>query len=120
MKERKDITLDTSVMDLMTTMCEGNIGALNVIMELVKQDPDKGVFWLLHLDDMNIRGSQIWIGFKYYCGQDMNRFIECIKTRDEGMIAKINEMNEGQGDRWKAVRHGASERQTARPTFQGV
>jgi hypothetical protein len=94
-----------------TTMCEGNPGALTVIIELMKKED--GVLLLCHLDDMNIRGSQIWIGFKYYCGQDLTRFIECIKTRDPGMIDKINEMNEGQGDQWKAV-HSCHNR---RPKF---
>ena len=116
MKERKDITLDTSVMDLIAIMAEGNIGALTAMMGLLKKDPT-GVLLLLHLDDMNIRGSQVWIGYKYYCGQDMDRFIECIMSRNEGMIAKINEMNDGQGDQWKAVTHGASEKNKARPTF---
>jgi len=109
--ERKEVTLEMSVMDVMTVMCEGNPGALTVIIEMMK-NPD-GLIYLLHLDDMNIRGSQIWIGFKYYCGQDLKRFIECIVARDQGMIDKINEMNEGQGDKWKAVRT----KQAVRPTF---
>lgn len=99
--ERKEITLEMSIMDLMTLMCEGNPGALTVIIEIMKRED--GFLYLCHLDDMNVRGSQIWIGFKYHCGQDVNRFIECIKHRDEDMIAKINEMNQGQGDCWKAV-----------------
>lgn len=82
------MTFETTVKDMVLMMCEGNPGALSVIMEILKDEA--GVLWLCHLDDMNIRGSQVWIGFKYYCGQDMKRFVECIKTRDEGMIAKIN------------------------------
>lgn len=100
--ERKEITLNTSTMDVVVMMAEGNPGALNVIIELLKRGPD-GIVYLLHLDDMNIRGSQIWIGFKYYCGQSVNKLIECIVNRDQGMIDKINELNQSQGDCWKAT-----------------
>lgn len=101
MTERKDFTLSSSVMDIMTAMAEGNIGALNVIISLVKNKQD-GLIYLLDLDEMNIRGTQIWIGFKYFCGQNLEKFVECIVSRDQGMIDKINEMNQSQGEVWMA------------------
>ncbi len=99
--ERKDFTIAMSPMDIMTAMSEGNIGALNVIINLVKNHKD-GLLYLLDLDEMNIRGSQLWIAFKYYCGQSLEKFVECIVNRDPAMIDKVNEMNESQGDFWKA------------------
>lgn len=77
------------------------------------REPDLGVILLCHLDDMNIRGSQIWIGYKYHCGQDLDRFMGCVTSRNEDMIAKINEMNQGQGEEWKATQL----KQTPRPKF---
>lgn len=100
--ERKEITLNTSTMDVAVIMAEGNPGALNVIIELLKRGPD-GIIYLLHLDDMNIRGSQIWIAFKYYCRHSVAELIECIVNRDEKMIDKVNELNQAQGDCWKAT-----------------
>ena len=63
MKERKDITLDTSVMDLIAIMAEGNIGALTAMMGLLKKDPTgwvpilriggsccAGVIWMFQLN----------------------------------------------------------------------
>lgn len=99
--ERKEFTLNSTIMEIMTTMGEGNPGALNVIIELIKNFKD-GLLYLLDLDDMNIRGTQIWIGYKYYCGQDIKKFVEFTVSRDQGMIDKINEMNQTQGDPWKA------------------
>ena len=102
MNERKEISLNNSIMDIMVLMAEGNPGGLNVIASLVKDNPD-GIVYLLHLDDMNIRGTQIWIGFKDYCGGITQKFVECIVSRDQGMINKINELNQAQGDCWKAT-----------------
>jgi len=113
MKERKDLTLDMTVMDMMVAMSEGNPGGLTVIMELIKRQPDTGFLLLCHLDDMNIRGCQIWMGFKDYCNHDFDRFIECIKTRDEGMVNKINAMSYDQGVEWKATQH----KEKSRPKF---
>lgn len=113
--DRKDLTLDMPVMDMMTAMCEGNFGALTVVIKIMKQEVDF-VILLCHLDDMNIRGSQIWIGYKYHCGQDLDRFIGYITSRNEEMIAKINEMNQRQGDQWKATQR----KQNPRPRFGAI
>jgi hypothetical protein len=107
MNERKEISLNNSIMDIMVLMAEGNPGGLSVIASLVKDNPD-GIVYLLHLDDMNIRGTQIWIGFKDYCGQSMTKFVECIVSRDQGMIDKINEVNQAQGEAWMATKGQAS------------
>lgn len=101
--DRQDISFDITIQEMMVQMCEGNPGGLSVIIEIMKRRPDDGVILLCHLDDMNIRGSQIWVGFKYYCGQDLDKFIGCIVSRNEEMIAKINEMMHEQGFEWKAT-----------------
>jgi hypothetical protein len=104
--ERKEISLHMSMIDVAVVMSEGNPGALTVICNMLKH-PD-GLFHLLHLDDMNIRGTQIWIGYKYYCDELLDEFVKCVIARDKEMIAKINELNMLQGDDWKAIPHGAS------------
>jgi hypothetical protein len=89
-EKREDLRLDMNFMDLMMAMSEGNPGALRVCMELVKSDPLLGPMWLIHLDDMNIRGTQIWIGYKDYCGEKLEKFITCIKERSQAMVDLIN------------------------------
>ena len=107
------MSLNMSVLDIAVMMSEGNPGGLTVICKLLEHNPD-GLMYLLHLDDMNIRGTQIWIAFKNYCNQDINYFIECIKARNKDMIAKVNEVNMEQGESWRAVPHGASSGNRAR------
>jgi len=71
-------------------MSEGNPGAANVLGQMMQKDPDTGLIKILHLDDMNIRGTQIWLGFKDHCGQDMERFMQAILDRDQQMVDEIN------------------------------
>lgn len=76
---------------IMTKMAEGNPGAATVLGEIMKARPDTWRVYVGHLDDMNIRGSQIWIAYKDYCGRDIEKFFLKIGTRDADMIAMINE-----------------------------
>lgn len=104
---RKELRLDMSFVELVTTMSEGNPGCVNALMSLIEADPKTGMLLFLHLDDMNIRGTQAWIGYKDYCGCDIQKFIEAIKSRDAGMVEKINQVGMLGNHEHKAVRHGA-------------
>lgn len=96
------IELSDSAVDIMVKMSEGNPGAITVLMQLMKEPI--GLMDVLTLDDMGIRGSQIWVGYKDYCKQDIVKFKEAIKVRDTAMIAVINAECPGK----KAIAHGAS------------
>lgn len=105
---RKRIDPTQSVLQLIMMMSEGNPGAVNVISQMLKQDDVDGVFMLLHLDDMNIRGTQIWIGYKDHCKQDIKAFMECVKKRDKDMIEVINKQGLLGNHDQIAVKHGGS------------
>lgn len=107
---REEIGFNKSTMDCLVAMAEGNPGAITVLSEILQKDPH-GLITVLHLDDMNIRGPQIWVGYKDFCGQDIHKFIECVKNRDGEMIDAIN--NEMRMDKnWNewAVTSGGSAR----------
>lgn len=87
-------------------MSEGNPGAASVIGQLM-QDPCEGFMAVLHMDDMNIRGCQIWVGYKDHCGSDIDRFKAAILDRDAAMVETINRIALPQTGH-KAVEHGAS------------
>lgn len=84
------LTLDTSVKDAIIIMSEGNPGAINVMMSLLNADYDVGVLLLLDMDDMNLRGSRIWIAFKDHCGSNLAKFIDCVHARDAEMVKTVN------------------------------
>jgi len=108
LSDRKEIDIGSTVMDMMMVMSENNPGAITVLSEMLKVDEALGFLLILWLDDMNIRGTQVWIGYKNYCGQDINKFIEATKNRDSEMIRVINEEGARGNHKDKAVEGGAS------------
>ena len=67
-------------------MSEGNKTVYDLLTMLWQADPNL----VLKLDMMDCRGAQIWAAFYGYCGQWAPQFIECIKNRDDQMIAYVN------------------------------
>ena len=100
---REKVGLMDSGLQLLMKMSEGNPGAATVLAQLFQTD--LGIMSVLSLDDMNIRGSQIWIGYKDYCKQDIDKFKQAIQARDPEMVAVINKES---GSEEQAVTHGAS------------
>lgn len=95
-----------NLIEMVVDMAEGNPGAVDVLTQIVKAEGELGMFTILNLDDMNIRGPQIWVGYQDYCEGDLAKFVAATKVRDEKMIAKINEKCSCSGE--IAVQHGAS------------
>lgn len=110
---REKIVLSEDVLDIMIKMSEGNPGAATVLDYLhgeslaLLNDPPGLIVMLLDLDDMNIRGSQIWVGFKDHCNSDIAWFKRAILDRDPDMVDTINAVCGGQGHE-KAVVYGGS------------
>ena len=86
--ERRKLNLSDSFVDVQIKMAEGNPGAASVIGKIMR-NPD-GLFALMGLDDMNIRGSQIWVGYKDHCNEDIDEFVLCAKSRSAAMVDTIN------------------------------
>ena len=82
------INLNDSISDAIVKMSEGNPGAVRVLMDLLQSGD--GVMLILSLDDMNIRGSSIWIAFKDFAGQDLEVFKAAIQARDPEMVRVVN------------------------------
>lgn len=109
---RTNIDPFKSLQDAIFTMSEGNPGAITVLGWCLKEEGQMNFMMgtLLDLDDMNIRGSQIWIAFKDYCGENLDSFIELVKKRDPNMVDMVNQasLKGWTGTQSKAVTSGAS------------
>ena len=101
---REKIKLSDKMVDVIIKLSEGNPGAVTVLTALLAEDYDRNFLLILTLDDMNIRGSQIWVGFKDHCNSDMDWFKRAIATRDPDMVETINAACDGE----KAVVSGGS------------
>ncbi|MBP2494625.1 hypothetical protein ABID82_005250 [Methylobacterium sp. PvP062] len=92
--------------DPLLPFVEGNMGALRVLTDLSQkiQGMDFMMF-VLDLDDMNIRGAQIWVAYKDVCRNDLEALIKRVKGRDPTLADAINDViPEGE----RAVPHGGS------------
>lgn len=85
-------------------MSEGRIGALSLIMHIISMRPDSEKL-LSILDDMNIRGEQLYCAFNDWAEKDLVKFIEGTINKNSEMIDFIN-INSG--SLWEAVLDGAS------------
>jgi hypothetical protein len=83
------IELTDSVADVVVKMSQGNPGAISVMAQIIDGDAAKGLFDLLNMDDMGMRGPAIWIGYKDHCGEDIERFRLAVRSRDADMVATI-------------------------------
>ena len=90
---RERINLEDDIMSVILKMSEGNPGALSVITEIIKVGGDTGFMEILNLDDMNIRGGQIWFGYNDFAGGDLDIFRAAIMERSQAMVDRINESN---------------------------
>ncbi len=71
--------------DVLVKMSEGNPGGLQAMIQMIKTDQARGCGCVLLLDDMNIRGTQIWICFSNVCGQDALLLMDFIEdARPDG------------------------------------
>ena len=106
-EEREPIDPILSPQDMIMLMGEGNPGAMTVLAHMMGTSAEN-LPLILDLDDMNIRGTQIWVGYKLHCEQDLKRFIQCVKDRDEKMVEAINTEGRRGNHPHMAVKRGAS------------
>ena len=89
-------------------LCEGNPGALGVLMRIWKEgqaiDPyTDPLLLILMFDSFGIYGSDIWILYKDVCGQKLNKTIALIRAAQLGIItaeklrAEVNQRGSNRG-----------------------
>lgn len=102
------IDLKDNMQNVVIKLCMGNVGALQVCMDIFKQakiiDPYGalgGLGVLLSLDDMEIYGSHIWILYKDICKQNLVDMLAVLRAKQLGYIyaesIKHAILNRGQG-----------------------
>jgi hypothetical protein len=79
----------SSLLDSLIKMAKGNPGAATVLANMTKNEG--GYAAIIMLDKINIHGWKIWYGYKYYCKQDIKKFISLILGIDQDLIDFINE-----------------------------
>ena len=90
--EGMSLDLNQTVLDLTIRMSKGNPGACTVLGEILKNQGDTGFLLLAQLDDMGVYGSDIWIGYKDICGENIGTFIDKIRHDRRALKAAIDKV----------------------------
>lgn len=75
---------------LIMQLSEGVVGALRVMSELVR---DFGPAPLLDLQEAGIKGSDIWVLFKYQCGESHEKMVDALKDKSAIAMLKKNKLS---------------------------
>lgn len=91
-KMASQTTLDADLVDALTTLAQGNPGALTAMSALVK-DSEFTPVDLAILQAAQLRGSDIWIGYKDICGYDIAKFRQMLS--DHTLKEQIERVKSG-------------------------
>lgn len=84
---REQLNLDGMTVDeFIIAMSEGNPGALTVCLQCT----DNNLVALLFAEEMNIRGAQLWVAYKYWAEFHLNKLCEGLIRRNAEMIEVVN------------------------------
>lgn len=87
------IKLDSTVRDAYVLIADGNIGALNVLMQIekdgAKHDPYcDPLMTILDFDTLRVYGSRIWQLYKDVCGQNLGKMLVVLRACQLGHLAQ--------------------------------
>ena len=103
---RERLSATATMNNLLATLAEGHPGSADVL-RLICQFALSPLDTLFDLDDMNIRGRQIWHAFHQVCDGDFNEFLFRLDGRDPDLVSAVNLLT--LGERERAVESGGSD-----------
>jgi hypothetical protein len=77
----------------MVGLADGNPGAVTTLVELYKSQSD-GDELLDILEEHDITGPLIWVGYNDHCDRDVDEFAEKLRQEDTAMFNRIEDYRE--------------------------
>lgn len=87
--ERVPLRVGITVKEAIMTLSEGNPGSINVMCQFLHL-PECAEL-LMTLDEMNLRGRQIFVAYRLGSNQNMLQFIDNLKQRNQLMCDIVND-----------------------------
>lgn len=77
---------------IISIIAENNAEVYELLWSIKKEFADTWNFisWILTMDDMNIRGNQLYVIYEHFEGRDIKKTIQDIYNRNETMIEFVN------------------------------
>jgi len=118
--DRKEITLEHNLLDVVMMMTEKDEGAASAVADLLAMPPadGSGLMTLLHLDDMNIRGAQLAAAMRWAGGAAA--LAQAAKRRAPELVEHVNAEGRRRGWRWEACARGATRPSHGRPLLTSI
>ncbi len=88
------ISLNDSMPDVIYKLSEGNPGAVNVLISILKdgegidKDCASQLLNVLHLDSLRIYGSRIWMLYKDVCSENLSEMLCILRANQLGFLSK--------------------------------
>lgn len=78
-----------------TKLAEGVPHSAMVLKKLLL-DPRSAALDILAIEEMGLRGKDIWIAYKDHCGESLEAFRDCLGGRDPLMLKTVAENKESE------------------------
>ena len=85
-KKGNRLTYDMDADGMLIAMWDGNIGALQCMMEMIEADQKKGMDDIRFLDSLEIYGEKINTIWSVCCNCNMKKFRKTIKVKKEQLL----------------------------------
>lgn len=72
-------------------MCDGNPGAINVMMGLHVEFGETAIFTIRKMDALGIYGSDIWLAYKDVCGSSFDELDRRVAKDGSALVREIRE-----------------------------
>ena len=109
------IELTDSAKDALVKMAEGNLGAIEAMMEIIKQHDDidpqamfGGLGTIMILDTWEIYGTDISVLFSHKCGKDVRKMLMIMRAVQLGLFSEVK-LREMAADQTRQVNIPAEE-----------
>jgi hypothetical protein len=101
-----DQTLDRILRERIVSLADGNPGAARVLIEATSGllARDRAHAFLQTCLKHNLRGSRIWIGYKYACREDLSAFLSRVAAEDSELFAYVDRIQRGEAPAQRSAR----------------
>jgi len=89
---RHKIQFDGDIQAVMREVSEGHPGTMSLLQTMFDRGDDALRELCVNLDDMNMRGKQVWVAYSQCCDNTIDLFFKMVNERDPGMIIYVNSM----------------------------
>lgn len=98
----------TSPIDIITTMSNGNPGAISVLTDIYRSSEIVTLSMVsMWLDEAGIYGCDIWVGYKDHCKCNIDTFIDLVSSADSELLETINSERSMMGNNPVSWNHSA-------------